>query len=224
MSTTRVFLVASSLARLIEKERAGHLIQQGYFPDQPSRSISIRVEGNACSLILITHEPNGPVEEATAIPVSQAEALLDLAAGRVEYQSVGPTIGTQPATLHRFITPGPLDLITVAFEQPQQARAFQPLPWFGPEVTEDPAYQARSMALAGLPSRTEVEITGAAVESLLDTLDDGSEARLPEPSAQAVAAPEPVPDTKPDEEDDGLEVEDSVIRELARSLRPQRRQ
>ena len=223
MSTTRVFLVASSLARLIEKERAGDLIRQGYFPDQPSRSISRRVEGNACSLILITQEPNGPVEEATAIPVSQAEALLDLAAGRVEYLSVGPTIGTQPATLHRFLTPGPLDLITVAFEQPQQARTFQPLPWFGPEVTEDPAYQARSMALAGLPSQAEVEITGTAVESLLDTLDDGSEARLPEPSAQAVPAPESASNLEP-EEDDDLEVEDNVIRELARSLRPHRRQ
>ena len=210
MSTTRVFLVASSLARLIEKERAGHLIRQGYFPDQPSRSISIRVEGNACSLILITHEPNGPVEEATAIPVSQAEALLDLAAGRVEYLSVGPTIGTQPATLHRFLTPGPLDLITVAFEQPQQARTFHPLPWFGLEVTEDPAYQARSMALAGLPFRAEVEITGAALDSLLDTLDDGSEARLLESSVQAAPATEPASDLEP-EEDDDLEVEDSVI-------------
>jgi hypothetical protein len=79
------------------------------------------------------------------------------------------------------------------------------------------------MALVGLPSEVEVEITGAALESLLDTLDDGSEARLPDPSAQAVAAPEPVPDTERDEEDD-LEVEDSVIRELARSLRPHRRQ
>lgn len=222
MSTTRVFLVASSLARLIEKERTGHLIRQGYFPDQPSRSISIRVEGNVCSLILITQEPNGPVEEATAIPLSQAEALLDLAAGRVQYLSVGPTIGTQPATLHRFLTPGPLDLITVAFEQPQQARTFDPLPWFGPEVTEDPAYQARSMALAGLPSRAEVEITGAAVESLLDTLDDGSEARLPATSAQAVPAPESASNLEPEEDD--LEVEDNVIRELARSLRPHRRQ
>jgi hypothetical protein len=79
------------------------------------------------------------------------------------------------------------------------------------------------MALIGLPSEAEVEITGTAVESLLNTLDDGSEARLPEPSAQAVAAPEPVSDTGTEEEDDDFDVEDSVIRELARSLRPQRR-
>jgi CYTH domain-containing protein len=222
MSTTRVFLVASSLARLMEKERAGHHVRQGYFPDQLSRSISVRVDGDASSLILITREPNSFVEEATAIPPSQAEALLDLTAGRVEYLKVALTIGTRPATLHRFITPGSLDLITVEFKQAHQARTFQPPPWFGPEVSQDPAYQARSIALVGLPSGTEVELTDAALESLLDTLDDGSGARLPESSAQAVAAPEPISDTEP-EEDDDLEVEDSVIRELARSLRPQRR-
>ena len=221
MSTTRVFLVASSLARLIEKERAGHPIQQGYFPDQPSRSISVRVEEDTGSLILITKGPNGPVEVVTAIPRSQADALLDLAAGQVKSLNISLTIDTQTATLHRFIAPGPLDLITIEVEQAHQARTFQPLPWFGPEVTDDPAYQARSIALAGLPSRAEVEITGAALESLLDTLDDGSEARVPEPTAQAVAAPEPASDTE--SEDDDLEVEDSVIRELARSLRPQRR-
>ena len=32
MSTPRVFLLASGLARLIEKERAGHRARQGYFP------------------------------------------------------------------------------------------------------------------------------------------------------------------------------------------------
>jgi CYTH domain-containing protein len=223
MSSTRVFLVASSLARLIEKERAGHHVRQGYFPDQPRRSLSVRVEGETSSLILITKGPNGPVEETSAIPPSQAEALLDLATGRFEYLSIGLTTGIQPATLHRFITPGSLDLITVEFEQTNQARTFHPLPWFGPEVSHDPAYQARSIALVGLPSGTEVEITDAALESLLDTLDDGSEARLPEPSSQAVAAPELASDTEPADDDDDLEVEDSIIRELARSLRLQRR-
>jgi hypothetical protein len=67
-----------------------------------------------------------------------------------------------------------------------------------------------------------VEITGTAVESLLDTLDDGSEGRLLEPSAQAVPAPDSASNLEPEEDD--LEVEDNVIRELARSLRPHRRQ
>ncbi len=41
----------------------------------------------------------------------------------------------------------------------------------GLEVTGDAAYEGRSMALLGLPSAPEVEITGAALNSLLDTLD-----------------------------------------------------
>jgi CYTH domain-containing protein len=223
MSNTRVFLVASSLARLIEKGRAGHRVQQGYFPDQPGRSISVRVDGDTCRLILITHEPDGSVEDAAAISRSQAEALLDLAAGQVNSLVIPLTIGSQPATLHRYTAPGLLDLITVALEQTDQAPTYQPPPWFGPEVSEDPAYQARSLALAGLPSGGEMEITGAALESLLDILDDGSEANLAEPSAQVVPGPEPTSTAEPDGDDDDLEVEDSVIRELARSLRPKRR-
>jgi CYTH domain-containing protein len=222
MSTTRVYLVASSLARLIEKERKGHHVQQGYFPDQPSRSISVRLEGDTSRLILITHGPNGPVEEATDLPHRQAEALLDLAGGRVEYLSVGLTIGSQTATLHRFITPGPLDLVTVAFEQTEQARTFHPVPWFGPEVSHDPAYQARSMALAGLPSGTEVEITDAALDSLLDTLDNGSETREPQPVTAPVLL-ETALGAEPEPDADDLDLEDSVTRELARSLRPQLR-
>ena len=35
MPITRCFLLASSLARLIEKERGGHRVTEGYFPDQP---------------------------------------------------------------------------------------------------------------------------------------------------------------------------------------------
>jgi hypothetical protein len=41
----------------------------------------------------------------------------------------------------------------------------------GLEITGDAAYEGRSMARVGLPSAPEVEITGAALNSLLDTLD-----------------------------------------------------
>jgi CYTH domain-containing protein len=222
MSNTRVFLVASSLARLIEKGRAGHQVRQGYFPDQPGRSISVQVDEDTGRLILITPGPDGPAEDAASISCSQAEALLDLSAGQVNSLVIPLTIGSQPATRHRFTTPGRIDLIAVAFEQTDRARTYQPPPWFGPEVSEDPAYQGRSMAFAGLPSGREMEITDATLESLLDTLDDGSEAPLPEPSAQVVLGPEPASNAEPEEDGDDLEVEDSVIRELARSLRPKR--
>jgi CYTH domain-containing protein len=229
MSTARVFLLASSLARLIEKERGGQLIRQGYFPERPSRCTYVQVKGETGQLILISHQPNDPVEEVTDLPRSQAEALLDLAVGQVEYLNVGLTIGGQPVTLRRFLTPGPLDLITVTFEQSKQALQFEPLAWFGPEVTEEPAYQSRTMALAGLSSAREVEITAAALHSLLDTLDGRVGSHEPQAIARQPVAPsrsaeaEAEAEAEDEQDQDDLNLEDSVIRDLARSLRPRRR-
>jgi CYTH domain-containing protein len=157
MSTAHVFLLAPSVARLIEKERDGRHVRQGYFPDRPGRGTHVQLEQETGRLILVSNYPNGPVEEATGIPSSQAEALLGLAAGQVEYLEVNLDIGSQTAILRRFLTPEPLDLITVTLEHGKRARKVQPLAWFGPEVTGDPAYQGRTMAPNGLPSVPEVE-------------------------------------------------------------------
>jgi CYTH domain-containing protein len=225
--TARVFLLAPSLARLIEKEREGRHVRQGYFPDRPDRGTHVQLEQETGRLILVFNHPNGPIEEATDIPRSQAEALLELAAGQVEYLEVSLDIGSQAATLRRFLTPGSLDLLTIPFEHGKRARKVQPLAWFGPEVTGDPAYQGRTMALNGLPSVPEVEITDAALNSLLDVL----EGRFGVHQSQATA-PQPVAPSKPaeaeaeaehEDDQDDLEIEDSVIRELARSLSPRQR-
>ena len=227
MSTTRVFLLASSLARLIEKERRGHRIQQGYFPDRPDRGTHVQVEGHTGRLILATNGPDGPVQNSTEIPLSHAEALLGLAAGQVEYLDIRLSFEPYSAAILRVISPGPLDLITVAFEHDEQARRFQPPAWFGPEVTAEPGYHTRSIAMTGLPAVREVEATNAALNSLLDTLDNGLGGRhLQHGQAEQLVAPQP--DVRreselnsEDEDDTGdLAIEDSVIRELARSLRP----
>ena len=230
MSTTRVFLLASSLARLIEQEREGRRIQQGFFPDRSERGTHVQVEGTMGHLILVTNGPHGPVEEATGIPLSHAEALLELTAGRVEYLAIRLNIGTQTAIIQRFISPGPLDLITLGFEHEEQARSFQPLPWFGPEVTAEPGYHTRSIAMTGLPAVAEVEATNAALNSLLDTLDSrfGGQQHPQHGRAEQLIARQPsVPkefetNSEDEEETDDLAIEDSVIRELARSLRPRR--
>ena len=61
MSITRVFLLASALARLIEKERAGQRVQQGYFPEHHDRSTHVQVSGDAGHLVLASHGAKGPV-------------------------------------------------------------------------------------------------------------------------------------------------------------------
>ena len=70
-----------------------------------------------------------------------------------------------------------------------------------------------------------MEVTNDALHSLLDALDN----RVGEPQlqpTQVVRAPEPsepAVDTEAEQELDRLNIEDSVIRELARSLQPQGR-
>jgi CYTH domain-containing protein len=216
MSITRRFLLAPSLARLLEQEREGRHVIEGYFPDRHGRSLHVRVEEGSGSLILVTPDPGEPVEVAAALPLAQAEALLDLAAGGLAYRRIDLDLGTRTASVRRVMAPGVLDLIAVEFEE-EQAQAFQPPAWFGPEVTADPGYRSRSQATTGLPDGHEVELTDEALNSLLDELEGHSAQLLVEPSGVMArsAAREPEEETEEDPS-----IEDSVIRELERSLRP----
>jgi CYTH domain-containing protein len=219
MSITRRFLLAPSLARLLEQERGGRHILEGYFADRHGRSLHVRVEEGTGSLVLVTAGPNGPMETGAALPLAQAEALLDLAAGGLAYRRIDLSLGTGTAAVLRVMAPGVLDLVSVGFEYEEQARAFEPPAWFGAEVTADPTYWNRSLALPGLPAAPEVELTDAALNSLLDGLENRSAQRLIEPSVTVA----PAPARDPEEEGEDLGIEDSVIRELARSLRPKHR-
>ncbi len=89
------------------------------------------------------------------------------------------------------------------------------------------------MALDGAPMVSEVDVTNAALNSLLDLLEDrfatwpvqGQTPELDAPAADvslASAAPVPAPEAVADEEIDDLGIEDAVIRELARALKPRR--
>ena len=173
MSTTRRFLIASSLARLIRKDRGGARVTEGYFPNQTGRSSHVHVEGDRGSLVLVTAPANGPAaEERTDVPRTHAEALLDVAPGKVEYARSRLTAAGREIRIDRFVRPGPLDLISVEFDNEEQANGFRPPLWFGPEVTSDAAYQNRAIALGTLPSVPDVSLTNAALDSLLDSLEN----------------------------------------------------
>jgi CYTH domain-containing protein len=225
MSSTRAFLLTSALARLIEKERGGQLVRLGFFPEGQSRSTHVQLEGEAGHLVLVPQSSTEPLKDMAAISRLQAEALLELVAGQVELQSVSVDIGSHTAAIHRVSSPGLLDLITIVFKQDKAARKFQPPAWFGPEITSDPKYQIRAIALAGLPPPAEVEVTNEALDSLLDIFDNRAGEPQPHPSqaARAPEASEPTLDPEAEQEFDRLNIEDSVIRDLARSLQPQGR-
>jgi CYTH domain-containing protein len=84
MTVVRRFLFASSLARLIARDRGSTSITEGYFAGQQGRVSYVVLEGERAQLIL-TLEPTGSasVDERTDIPRAHAEALLDVCAGRL---------------------------------------------------------------------------------------------------------------------------------------------
>jgi CYTH domain-containing protein len=231
MATTRVFLLASSLARLIEKIRDSSRIKEGYFPDH-HRELSVRVEGIIGSLTLTARTAAGIQEQTADLPLSHAEALFQLARGSIEYVETIVEIGPTKLAVQQFTSPGPLHIVTVPFSLEQDARQFQPPVWLGSEITTNINYRFRSLALTGLPGIPEIEITNAAVEQLLDDLNIKADfPALPMTTRPSVISPQSqvAPSADPESDDDnldteeGLDIEDSVIRELARSLSPRRR-
>ena len=227
----RLFRIAPSLARLIQKERGGERVLEGYFPDQPRHSTFVQLEETRSSLILEVGG-DGASEEHTDLPLAHAQALLAVSQGQVEYVRIGLSIGSHEIQALHFVRPGPLDLVAVEVA-PEGEPDLPPLPWFGPEVSAEPAYQRRRLALDGAPAVSGVDVTNAALNSLLDLLEDRLAtwpvqglARKPDAPAADVAlasaAPVPPLEAEADEEIDDLGIEDAVIRELARALKPRR--
>ena len=232
MTMLRQFLMAPSLARLIQRERGGERVVEGYFPERPHLSIYVQVEEDRSSLILSSDGVEGSPEEGTSIPLSQAQALLAVTSGQLAYVRTSLSLGSHQIRLQQIIEPGPLCLLSVGVPQ-QEAEEFQPLSWFGPEVSAERAYLRRRIALDGLPQAPEVELTEGALHSVLDLLENGFSAwprdRAAAPEELGARLPvaasplEPAPASDDDQDIDDLTIENDVIRELARSLRPQRR-
>jgi CYTH domain-containing protein len=173
MAVERRFLVASSLARLLQRESAPPTrIVEGHFTPQPDRRQVVRIEQEQALLVLLSRAGEGPVsEDQVGIPRSHAEALIDVAAGMVVFDRTPLRLGgTISGVLDRFIRPGGIDRVTLNIHSDRQA--FAPPPWAGTEVTGDPSFETSGLALIGLPALGELEISNAAVQALLDGLEE----------------------------------------------------
>src|SRR5215208_1397466 len=171
----RRFLVASSLARLIRKEQgvAGRIVE-GYFPPRPDRDHFVSLEPGHAYLVLAPLGGAGE-EERTEVPRSQAEALLAVCAGKVGFEcTIVPLRDGRQALLQRFVAPGSLDLLSVEFAAGEDAGGFVPPAWFGPEVTQNPAYHRGSLARAGLPASEDIPLSNTMLEELLDVIEEGT--------------------------------------------------
>jgi CYTH domain-containing protein len=224
----RLFIIAPSVARLIRKEREGERVIEGYFPDHVHRSTFVQITETGSSLIL--EAGDGTSEERADLPLAHAQALLAVSQGQVEYVRTRLSIGAHEIQALHVVRPGPLDLVAIA-NAPEDGQDFPSLPWFGPEVSAEPAYERRRLALDGAPEAPEVEFTNAALNSLLELLEDRittwPQPQQPEePDAQAAdaspASDAPASAPEAEAEIDDLGIEDAVIRELARALQPRR--
>jgi hypothetical protein len=139
--------------------------------------------------VLVTPGNGGaPTEERTEVPRGHADALLDVCAGKAVYDRSRVAIGGgRDAFIDHLVTPGALDLVTLEFEDEAEAGRFQPAPWFGPDVSGRDGYDNRAIALQGLPGGTDVAISNAALEALLDTLENRGMARFALPPRPAAA-------------------------------------
>jgi len=172
----RRFLIASSLARVIRKQRGmvGQVVE-GYFPAHPDRDLFVSLEPDVCYLVLTPTREDARPEQRTPIPQAQAEALLALCADQVTFAcTILRLRGGPEALLQRFITPEPLDLLSLEFADQQDAHAFIAPAWLGPEVTQDSAYDRASLARIGRPAPEAVPLSDAALNELLDTLEEAS--------------------------------------------------
>jgi hypothetical protein len=64
-----------------------------------------------------------------------------------------------------------LYFVSVEFQNEEEARGFDPLPWFGPEITTEARYVNQSLALRGIEQSQDAPLTNAALTALLDTLE-----------------------------------------------------
>src|SRR5829696_936646 len=173
--TQRRFLITSSIARLLRKEGgiAGRIVE-GYFPARPDQEHFVSIELGHAYLVLAPVEGAGE-EERTEVPRSQAEALLAVCTGKVGFECTLVQLrGGKQVLLQRFVSPGSLDLLSVEFAAGEDADGFVPPAWFGPEVTQNPAYHRGSLARAELPASEDIPLSSAMLEELLDLLEEGT--------------------------------------------------
>ena len=177
MAGVRRFLIASSLARIVRNERGIEArIVEGHFPGQFGRTHFVSMESGHAFLVLTDADvEGGAAEERAEVPSAHAEALLDVATGRIGYERSRLPLGREvEAILLRFVQPAGIDVLTVTFGDEQLREAFSPPPWFGPEVTGEPTFQRHSIALSGPPEMPDVPLTNAALEALLQAIEDPS--------------------------------------------------
>jgi CYTH domain-containing protein len=181
MKAARRFLLAPSLARLITRERGvERQIVEGHLSTHSGQNGFVRLEADECHLVLpLLGSAGEVVEDPASLPRAHAKALFDLSIGQISYDQLRvplPNECGQRTLVDRINHPGHCDVITVEFDNQHRAEAFEVPLWFGPEVTNEYAYEWRQIALNGLPSDPETPLSSPQLEQVLDLLEQAKPA------------------------------------------------
>ncbi|WP_152568703.1 hypothetical protein [Microvirga sp. BSC39] len=122
MPIPRLFIIASSVGRLIRTERGGERVREGYFPDQPGRSTYVQIDETRSNRILKTGGGGVP-EERADLPLAHAQALLAVSPGQVEYLRTSRAIGSHALHALHVLRPSPLNLVAVVAPRGRAALA-----------------------------------------------------------------------------------------------------
>ncbi len=131
------------------------LIEQGYLTiGSAGAETRVRRKGGSCFLTVKSGLGMTRAEHEVELSDEQFEALWPATAGArvVKHRRVLPTADGRQIELDVF--EGALSGLIVAeveFDDPCSAESFVAPHWFGPEVTDDPAYKNHRLAMSGEP-------------------------------------------------------------------------
>jgi hypothetical protein len=192
LAATRSFVVAPAMSRLLRREHPfeGPFVE-GYFAGSSDR-VHLSVGPAGCHLRLSSDNPEAG-EEVAEIPRLHAEALLNVCVGKLGFARV--RLSDTPAIhVDHIIAPGPLDVVTIEFGNQSEADAFGPPVWAGPELTMDPSYGRRAMAVHGLPELHSIALSDAGLNAFLDLLERGLGGEADRSRAEISQPVEPPPE------------------------------
>ncbi len=129
-------------------------LRQGYVALDGDTEVRIR-DDDGCWRLTVKHGGGmRRVEEELEVDARRGEALWGLTEGRrvekrrrrIPYGSAMVEVDVFAGVLHGLV------VAEVEFDDSSSAEAFAPPAWFGREVTDDPAYKNRALAVDGRPA------------------------------------------------------------------------
>lgn len=137
------------------RDAPGERIEQGYIAIDDDVEVRVRRREDEFSLTIKKGSGQVRGEEELAIDGDRFTQLWDLTDGRRIEKSRRTIDAGRETQFDVDVYSGELDgLITVEaeFASEEEAGAFEPPAWFGPEVTDDRRFKNRALACHGLPA------------------------------------------------------------------------